>query len=480
MNMKKSEKKKLKIAIIGAGGVIFAQKLIKDIMLNGHLRSAEVMLMDISRERLEKSMKFSRMLAKALKAEIDLKSTVDLNEAVNGADFVLTIFRSGGIECQRYEYEIPLKYGVKQVVGDTAGPGGIFRGLRVLKDLLPVVDAMEKYCPGAYLLNYVNPMSINTIAASRRAKTVKVIGICHSVQGTIHCIAEWLGVPVEEISQQTAGVNHQAFVLKLEHKGRDLYPDLHKLLDNEEIYRRDRVRFEIMRHFGYFPTESSGHGSEYLPYFRKRDELLEKFCTADFQLFDDNGIDFAPMNAGVSGASFRICRQLQQCNDTKLEKMLNGDFEIDRKPSCEYAIQLINAIVSNQPYQANLNVMNHGLIPSLPPECAVEVPCLVSGGGIQPCRIENYPEQLAGLNRGMINMQLMAAAGALNCDRRQIFQAVALDPLTAAVCSLDEIQQMTDELFEALREEINPEFFKEEKRHEKKKSHLQRLEICTS
>lgn len=450
----------MKITLIGAGGVIFAQRFLKDIMLDPSLKNAEVCLMDISRERLENSFKYAMMTAEKLGVTPNFSMTTDLDEAVKQADYVITVFRCGTLECQRLEYEIPAKYGVSQVVADTAGPGGIFRGLRALKALLPIVDAMEKHCPGAYLLNYVNPMSINTIAAAKRAKTVKVIGLCHSVQGTLRSIASKVGVPFEELRTLTAGINHQAFFLKAEYQGQDIYPELFKAMENPEIYNKDKVRFEIMRHFGYFPTESSGHGSEYIPYFRKRQELIDKFCNVEegVSFCDGDGIEFAPMFCGVPGAAYHLGKKMQQVNDEKIVKMLSGEIAIDTEPSAEYAISLISAIVNNRPFEANLNVMNHGLIPSLPPECCVEVPCLISGGGIQPTRIEDYPEELAGLNRGMISMQIMAAKGALSGSRKDIFHAVALDPLTAAVCSLDEIQAMTDELFAALQDEIDERF----------------------
>lgn len=451
----------MKITLIGAGGVIFAQKFLKDIMLDPSLREADVCMMDISEERLSNSFKYAQMTAEKLGVKPNFTMTTDLVEAVRNADYVITVFRCGTLDCQKIEYEIPAKYGVDQVVADTAGPGGIFRGLRVIKALLPIVDAMEKYCPGAYLLNYVNPMPINTIAASMRAKTVKVIGLCHSVQGTLRSIADKVGVPFQELRTLTAGINHQAFFLKAEYQGKDIYPALFKAMENPEIYNKDKVRFEIMRHFGYFPTESSGHGSEYIPYFRKRKELIEKFCNVEkgVSFCDGDGIEYAPMFCGVSGAAYHLGKQMQKINDEKIVKMLNGEIAIDTEPSAEYAIQIISAIVNNRPFEANLNVMNHGLIPSLPPECCVEVPCLVSGGGIQPTRIENYPEQLAGLNRPLTGMHIMAAKGAVNASKRDIFHAVALDPLTAAVCSLDEIQAMTDELFEALKDEIDERFF---------------------
>ena len=262
-----------KIVLVGAGGVIFAQNFIRDILCDPVLRTHEVVLMDIDAGRLANAAAMAELLAKKFGVEFHPRATTDLGEALPGADYVITIFRCGTLRHQELEYEIPMKYGVDQVVSDTLGPGGIFRGLRTLRDLFEVLDRMEELCPGAYLLNYVNPMSMNTIALSKRAKTVKVIGLCHSVQHTASQIAGWIGVPVEKLHFRAAGVNHLAFMLKLEVDGEDVYPQLFACLDKPEIYKREKVRFEIMRNFGYFPTESSGHNSEYLPYFRKRQDL---------------------------------------------------------------------------------------------------------------------------------------------------------------------------------------------------------------
>ncbi len=450
-----------KITLIGAGSVGFTRNFLKDFLQDESLReTTEITLMDISKERLAQASEFARMFAGTLHAEFRCRATTDLAEALDGAKYVVTVIRTGELKHQIAEYEIPMKYGVDQVVADSLGPGGVFRGLRTLKALFPIVDSMETHCPGAYLFNYVNPMSLNTIALSRRAKTVQVFGLCHGVQGTSRRLAAFAGVPPEKLHFLCAGVNHQAFMLKLEADGIDLYPRLRRIMNDPDCreYKMEKVRFELMRHFDYFPTESSGHASEYVPYFRKRRDLLEKFCRCDVP-FEADGIDYGTMVSGVSGAAVGINRQLQAGYEKQLNDLLSGKTKPDLTPSAEYAMRLVAAIENNIPFSANLNVINHGLIPTLPPECAVEVPCLVNGAGIFPGRIENYPESLAALNRGMINVQMVAAEGALACSRRRIFQAIAVDPLTAAVCSLREIQVMTDELFDVLRDEIDPRFF---------------------
>ena len=441
------------IAIIGAGGVIFTQNFIKDILRNPKLRDSRIALMDIDQKRLDAAVVFTQKIGQQLDVKPNFIATTDLNKALQDAHYVITIFRSGTLAHQRIEQEIPRRYGVDQVVADSMGPGGMFRGLRTLKHLFEVIDAMEQICPGAYLLNYVNPMSLNTIAASHRAKTVKVYGLCHSVQHTVAQLAKYIDVDPNQVNHFVAGVNHQAFFLKFEVNRQDAYPQLHKAMGQPNIYKQDRVRFELMRHFGYFSTESSGHGSEYIPYFRKRADLIEKYCSLP------EGFDLTySMEHGTSGASLHVCDQMQIDNEKKIADIVAGKQEIDLSPSDEYGVQLIDAIENNRMMCANLNVMNRGLIPTLPPDCCVEVPCMVDANGITSCQVTDYPEQLAGLNRNMINFQMMGAQAALEGSRRKVFQAIALDPLTAAVCSLDEIQSMTDEMFEALASEINHEF----------------------
>ena len=450
-----------KIALIGAGSVGFTRNFLKDFLYDEKLREqSEIFLMDISAERLHLASEYARIYSDALNIPIRCHATTDLREALSGANYVVTVIRSGELKHQVAEYEIPMKYGVDQVVADSLGPGGVFRGLRALKALFPILDAMENYCPGAYLFNYVNPMSLNTIALAKRARTIKVFGLCHGVQGTAKRLARYAGVAFEKLHFLCVGVNHQAFMLKLEADGLDLYPRLRTLMNDRECkeYKADKVRFELMRAFDYFPTESSGHASEYVPYFRKRKDLLEKYCRCDCPHLAD-GIDYGGMVAGESGAAIRANRQLQAEYGKQLRELQEGKSKPDLSPSAEYAMRLVSAIENNVPFSANLNVLNHGLIANLPPGSAVEVPCLVSGAGILPGRILDYPEHLAALNRNMINVQTVAAEGALCCDRHKIMQAIALDPLTGAVCSLPEIQAMTDELFDALHDELDPSFF---------------------
>lgn len=454
-----------KIAIIGAGSIGFSLNFFKDYLLDGDLRErSEIALMDISEERLNHAVTLLKILMRELKVNANISATLNLEEALTDARYIVTVIRAGSVRMQDLEYEIPCEYGVKQVVGDSLGPGGIFRGLRVLKELFKVAECAERAAaPGAVWLNYVNPMSINTIALNRFCKRVRVYGLCHGVQATARGMASYVGKSVDEIVYRCVGINHQAFFLNFtDLEGNDLYPELRRVMNDPSSIpcRKEKVRFELMRHFGYFPTESSGHASEYIPYFRKRESLIEEFCKSEIPVWvGEDGVDYGPMTAGESGAAIRINVQRQANWPPYLQALLDGTKKLNTAPSQEYAMRIISAIENNRNFNANVNVMNQGLIPTLPPGASVEVPCLVNGSGIQPTCCPDYPEQCAALNRNMINVQLLAAAGALERDREKIHYAVAVDPLTAAVCSLREIREMTDKLFEALKEELDPGFF---------------------
>ena len=454
-----------KIAIIGAGSIGFSLNFFKDYLLDGDLRErSEIALMDISEERLNHAVTLLKILMRELKVNANISATLNLEEALTDARYIVTVIRAGSVRMQDLEYEIPCEYGVKQVVGDSLGPGGIFRGLRVLQELFKVAECAERTAaPGAIWLNYVNPMSINTIALNRFCKRVRVYGLCHGVQATARGMASYVGKSVDEIVYRCVGINHQAFFLNFtDLEGNDLYPELRRVMNDPSSIpcRKEKVRFELMRHFGYFPTESSGHASEYIPYFRKRESLIEEFCKSEIPVWvGEDGVDYGPMTAGESGAAIRINVQRQANWPPYLQALLDGTKKLNTAPSQEYAMRIISAIENNRNFNANVNVMNQGLIPTLPPGASVEVPCLVNGSGIQPTCCPDYPEQCAALNRNMINVQLLAAAGALERDREKIHYAVAVDPLTAAVCSLREIREMTDKLFEALKEELDPGFF---------------------
>jgi alpha-galactosidase len=312
-------------------------------------------------------------------------------------------------------------------VADTIGPGGVFRFLRTAPVQLGFCEDMEFHCPDALLLNHTNPMAMLTWLHSE-GSFIRNVGLCHSVQGTTRRLANFIDVPYDEVSFRVAGINHQAWVLAFQRGNQDLYPKLWEALETAEIFDKDPVRWEMMRHFGYFVTESSHHNSEYLPYFRQTEEQRDRF--------------------GLK--SRRVPMEPPRHRAWMAESDADGEPPVgELKRSNEYTTGIMEAIVGNQTYRFNGNVMNHGLISNLPDGCCVEVPCLVDGGGVQPCHVGPLPAQLAALNRSNVAVQELAVEAFLTRSREAAFQAVALDPLTAAVLPLHRIREMFDEMWEA-------------------------------
>lgn len=415
-----------KIAMIGAGSVVFARRLITDILSWPELQESQIALMDINVERLELIGALVQRMVDERRLGARIQVTTDRPAALDGADYVIATISVGwAYEPERPEYAIPLRYGLNQSVADTIGVGGIFRFLRTAPTMLDICRDIERLCPQALLLNYVNPMAMLcwTIA---RATRVSAIGLCHSVQGTAHQLADYVGVPAEEVSYWTAGINHQAWYLILRHVKEDLYPRLRERMMDPAVYDRDRVRFEILRHFGYFVTESSRHMSEYVPYFRRTPELIEQFAPAP-----------PPSAPRRDQRSEMIRRQVQ------------GIESIDYNRSSEYCSLIIHAIEANQPFRFNGNVPNRGLISNLPTECCVEVPCLVDGTGIHPCVVGDLPPVLAAINRTNVNVQELAVDAFLSRSREAVHHAVQVDPLASSVLTLDQMRRMTDELLAA-------------------------------
>ncbi len=422
-----------RIAMIGAGSVVFARRLMLDILSWPELQESQLWLMDINTERLALIEALVRKVITDHHLGASVHATTDRARALDGADYVITTISVGwAYEPERPEYAIPLRYGLNQSVADTIGVGGIFRFLRTAPTMLEICRDIERLCPDALLLNYVNPMAMLcwTIA---RATRVRTIGLCHSVQGTAEQIAAYIGIPAEELSYWTAGINHQAWYLVLRRGKEDLYPRLRACLDDPAIYARDRVRFEILRHFGYFVTESSRHMSEYVPYFRRTPELLAQF---------------AP-EAPPAGQD-RLTRHFES-----IRRQIAGMEPIDLDRSSEYCSHIIHALETNQPFRFNANVPNDDLITNLPRGCCVEVPCLADGAGIHPCHVGDLPSQLAALNRTNINVQELAVRAFLERDRDAVYQAVQVDPLASSVLSLSQMRSLTDELLAANAEWIS-------------------------
>jgi alpha-galactosidase len=430
---------KVKIAMIGAGSVVFARRLMCDILSFPELADSTITLMDIDQEKLALTTALGHKLVAQERYPATIESTLDRRRALEGADYVIIMIRIGGISADRPDMEIPYAYGVDQSVADTITPGGISRGLRTIPVMIDICHDMEALCPDALLINYTNPMAI-LCWAMNRATHIRNVGLCHSVQGTATRLANYIGAPYEEVSHWVAGINHMAWFLELMWKGQDAYPLLRRAMEDPATYESDKVRFEIMRRFGYFVTESSRHMSEYVPYFRKTPEMAE---------------EWAPSAHSIRSLDEWMARHEQYYDDLRQQIASDEPFEFER--THEYCSRIIYAIETNSPYRINGNVQNMGQITNLPLGCTVEVPCLVDGAGLHPCHVGDLPPQLAALNRSNINVQEMAVKAGLEGDREAAFQAMALDPLTGALLTLDEIWRMTEELLQAQAEWL-PQF----------------------
>jgi alpha-galactosidase len=426
----------LKIAMIGAGSVVFAKKLIHDILSFPELSEATIALMDIDPGRLERTAKLAQKIIAREKMPAQLETTLDREQALRNANYVITMFQVGGLDAYALDQKIPAKYGIDQAVGDTLGPGGVFRGLRTIPVLLEICREMEKLCPEAVLLNYVNPMCMNTWSMYEGSSIVNV-GLCHSVQITSEDIARYVGVPYEEVWFKCAGINHMSWFLEYNWNGRDIYPLLKEKYHDPEVYNQDAVKFEFLKHFGYFVTESSYHMSEYVPYFRKRKEWVQKITGINSWLKEDQG------------NYYTHCINRQEQEFQKISRQLSGEEPLDFKRTHEYGAFIIHSMETNIPRVINGNVKNTGLITNLPSGCCVEVPILVDRTGFNPCYIGALPEQLAALNRTNINVQELTVKAALTGDKEAVYHAILLDPLTAAVLTMDEIHSLVDEMFEA-------------------------------
>jgi alpha-galactosidase len=432
-----------KITLIGAGSVVFTRNLCSDILLVPELQDCTIALMDIDPERLKMAQALVQAIAEQRGLKARVQATLNRRTAVDGADFVITTFQQGGLEAYELDIEIPQKYGVEQCVGDTLGPGGVFRALRTIPILEQIGFEMDEFAPDALLLNYVNPMSANCWAYAEATGRPHV-GLCHSVQGTSEMLAEWIEVPYEEVTFFCAGINHQAWFLNFRRGKEDLYPKIWDAIEKPQIYAQEPVRIDLMKHFGYFVTESSGHASEYTPYFRKNVQMVNEELVPKFTDPVNHWFDYAR-----SGGYLRFCIERFKEYRQEYQDLLEGTKTLRDARSHEYGSYIIESMVTGKMAKINGNVPNEGLIDNLPQGCCVEVPCLVDGNGVQPIQVGPIPAQLAGLNRNMINVQSLIVEASMLGDREAVTHAVMLDPLTAAVCTLDQIRLMVDEMFVA-------------------------------
>ncbi|MFN8505425.1 alpha-glucosidase/alpha-galactosidase [Kouleothrix sp.] len=429
-----------KITLIGAGSVVFTRNLCSDILLTPALQGSTISLMDIDATRLAQARDLVQALIDTRKLTARVEATTDRRAALQGADYVITTFQQGGLEAYALDIETPRRYGIEQCVGDTLGPGGVFRALRTIPVLIELGRELDALAPGALLLNYVNPMAANCWAYDRATGRPHV-GLCHSVQGTSEMLARWIGVPYEQVVFRCAGINHQAFFLEFRRGSEDLYPRLRQAIDDPAIYGQEPVRIDMMKHFGYFVTESSGHASEYVPYFRKSAAMVNDELAPRFANSNDGWFDY-----GRTGGYLRHCVERQALAQGEFAALIAGSKTPPAERTHEYGSRIIEAIEMNQPLRINGNVPNRDLIASLPPGCCVEVACLVDGSGIQPTRVDGYPAQLAALNRTNINVQELIVEAALGGRREAVYHAVMLDPLSAAVCTLPQIHALVSEM----------------------------------
>jgi alpha-galactosidase len=434
---------KPKIAMIGAGSLIFCKTLVMDILATEALQDSEICLMNRTKPKLDRMEEFVQGVVQENNLPATVTATLDRREALDGAKYVINMIQVGGVEAFRLDYAIPLKYGVDQCIADSIGPGGVFRALRTIPVLSDMAYDMDELCPDAILLNYANPMGANCSALGRVAD-VQFIGLCHGVQTTLDLISRYADVPKDQVDYVCAGINHMAWFLSLRDKrdGRDLYPILRDNCEKPEYYVTEKVRCEVMRHFGYFMTESTGHLSEYVPWFRSSKRALDLYCDQ-------------PDFGGASGAYYNYCNMLA-------EKYKNVDYlatesqKIESR-SVEYCSYILEAAETDNVFRLNGNVRNDGYITNLPQGCCVEVPVFVDSQGLHPVTIGDLPPQCAALNQSNVTVQQLAVEAALTGDPEFAMQAIAMDPLTSAVCTLEEVRDMTCEMLEAEKQWL-PEF----------------------
>ena len=424
----------MKVAIIGAGSTVFMRNIVRDLLQQPALTSTHIALQDIDSKRLQESQLVARQIISALKVPATVSASLDRREVLQGANVVITMFQVGGYKPSTVvDFDIPKKYGLRQTIADTLGIGGIMRGLRTVPVLVDVAREMRELCPNALLMNYVNPMAILSLAVQRMVPEIQYVGLCHSVQGTAEELAHDLGVEPANLVYTCAGINHMAFYNQFTQRlpdgsTEDLYPRLKALAAAGKVPDGNRVRYEILRKFGYFVTESSEHFAEYSPWFIKRDrpDLIEKFNIP---------LDEYP----------RRCEKQMADWAAELQR-IETQHDIEIKQSREYAASIINSLETGEPSVIYGNVLNNGLIDNLPQDCAVEVACLVDRNGVQPVKFGNVQPQLAALMRSNVNVQQLTVEALMTENPEYIYHAAYLDPHTSAELDLDQIHDLVDDL----------------------------------
>lgn len=430
-----------KIAFIGAGSWGFTRKLVRDLLTFPLLEDATIALMDINAERLDFAKRAVQKIIDLGNYPARVVATQDRKEALRDADFVVVTILAGGVDIWRHDIEIPKQFGVDINIGDTRGPSGIFRALRTIPPMLDIARDMEQLCPNALMLNYTNPMAM-LCRALQRETNIQLTGLCHSVQGTAEMLARWIGAPMEEITYTCAGINHMAWYLKYEWNGEDANPLIHKAItERPEVYQEEIVRNEMFLALDHYVTESSGHNSEYNWWFRKRPDLIEKYCT--------HGTGWNP-----GEYAYVVKRYVEREGNWREEarEWFASETPIDLERGHEYAAYIMNAIMGGEPFEFNGNVRNTGLITNLPQDACVEVPVWASRKGLSPVHVGALPPQCALLTNLSASIEEMAVEAAVSGDPRLVYQAIAHDPLTASVLSLAEIKEMVNCMLEKNQE----------------------------
>ena len=422
----------IKVTFVGAGSIEFTRNVVTDLCgypeFHGRLHLS---LYDISAERLAHAERLARRIAAQTGCDAEVTATADRRAALAEADYVINEVQVGGYAATRADFDIPARYGVRQTIGDTLGIGGIFRGLRTIPVVVALAQDMQQACPDAYLLSYSNPMAMLPWAVYAGTEFRRVYGLCHSVRDTQAFLTNLVGADPDRVRFLTAGFNHQAFVLRFEQDGQSLYPRLAEIVAGSAQLQR-RVRVEIFRRFGYFPTESSEHSAEYVPWFMHHDSQIQRF-----QIFVGDYLARSEENL----------RELES-----LQRDLESGAPLDLTPTSELASLFIHSLQTGQERELHVNIRNGGLISSLPAECCVEVPCLVGAGGPKPVAVGELPPQLAALNRTFLNVVELTVKAALEESRDHVYQAALLDPNTAATLTTAEVVAMCDDLFGAHRD----------------------------
>jgi len=429
------------VTLMGAGSG-FTLPLFRDLMQIPDIDGGTLGLVDVDAYRLGLSERLIREVARRLGQEKkwQVKASTNRRRVLPGTDYLINCIEVSGVQTVRYDYRIPKKYGVDQCIGDTIGPGGLMKALRTIPSWLEIVRDAEELCPRAHILNYTNPMSMMSLATICSTE-MPYLGLCHSVQGASHQLAHYVGVPYDEMEWRCGGINHMAWFTVLRHKGKDLYPVLRRKLERKaklgsaRLYDHDRVRFDLMQHFGYFVTESSGHMSEYVPYYRKREKLIDRYCGEGY--------------SGGRGFYARMWPGGRKAGDRWREAMIAGKKEIALDRGHEFASYIIEAHQMNRAAVIHASVDNTGLIENLPREGVVEVAVVVDKMGFHPCHFGVLPPQVAALCAANMASFELGVKSVLEEDREAAVHSLLLDPLTAAVCSPAEIKKMFEELVRA-------------------------------